>query len=202
MATSEVAIINNALIKLGEETIIARTDQTNRARVMNSVFDATRDLELRKHRWRFAIKRRSMPALAVPPDSDFARAFAVPDDFLRLIEGGDLRQVVDMSDYRSRSSQLYSLENGQILTDLPAPLAIRYIARVTDTSLFDSAFDEALACRLAFTTCKRITDADSAKQVALLDYRTAIKDATLANALEIPAESIADDTWVMARAMV
>lgn len=201
MATSEVSIINSALIKLGEETIIARTDETNRARVMNSRFDQVRDAELRRRRWRFAILRTSLPALSAEPDSDFGRAFQVPNNFIRLIEGGDLRQEVDLSDYRTRSSQLYSLENGKILTDLPAPLAIRYIARITDPALFDAAFAEALASRLAFECCKRITDSDAGKNVAWGDYRAAIREAIAANAIENPAESIADDTWVMARTM-
>jgi hypothetical protein len=200
MSTSDVSICNAALIKLGADPIIALTDDTNRARTIAARYEAVRDAELRRRRWRFTIKRTSLAADADAPDSDFDYAYSVPNDFLRLIEGADIVQVADMSDYRSGGNELYSLENGMILTDLGAPLAIRYIARITDPALFDVAFNEALACRLAFECCEKITQSDSKKQLVWGDYKNSIREATLANALEVCSQSTADDTWVIARA--
>jgi hypothetical protein len=198
---SEVSIINAALTKLAESSIESRNDDSERARVMNSRYDAVRDAELRRRRWKFSISRTSLAALAAAPDSDFERQFQVPNDFLRLIEGGDLVSLPDMSDYRSAESALFQLEGRTILTNLSAPLAIRYIAQIRDTAIFDSCFVEALASRLAFECCKRITGNENEKDSCKEDYRDAIREAVRANALESAPQSQADDTWVMARAM-
>lgn len=197
--TSEVSIGNGALIKLGADTIIALTDDNNRARTLNARYESVRDAELRRRRWRFSIKRTSLAALATTPDSDFAYAYQLPADFLRLIEGGDIVQLADLSDYRSGSSEMYSIENGTILTNLSAPLAIRYIAKITDPTLYDPAFAEAFSARLAFECCEKLTQSDSKKQLAWGDYKNSIKEAIAANAIEVASESVADDTWVMAR---
>lgn len=199
MSTSDVSICNGALIKLGEDTIVALTDETNRARALSVRYEPVRDAEIRRRRWRFSLKRVSLPALTDAPDSDFDFAYQVPEDYLGLVDGGDLRQVADMSDFRTRSSQWWSLENGKILTNLGAPLAIRYKAKITDPTLFDPAFAEALSARLAFECCERITQSDSKKQICWSDYRNAIKEAVAANAIEVPSETIGDDTWVLAR---
>lgn len=198
--TTDVSVCNGALIKLGADTIIALTDDTNRARTLQARYASVRDAELRRRRWRFAIKRTSLPALSSTPDSDFDYEYQLPNDYLRLIPGGDLVNVPDLSDFRSATSLMWSVENGKILTSLGAPLSIRYIAQITDPSLFDSAFAEALSSRLAFECCERITQSDSKKQIAWADYKNAIKEAVTANAIETPSESIGDDTWVIARA--
>lgn len=199
--TSEVSICNRALQKLGADTIQALTDDTNRARALALAYEPVRDAELRRRRWRFAIKRVSLAALSSTPDSDYDYQYQVPNDYLRLIEGGDIAQTADMADYRGGASALYSVEGNKILTNLGAPLAIRYIARITDPALFDVAFAEAFAMRLAFECCERITQSDSKQALCKDAYKEALKEARQANALEVAAESIADDSWVLARAM-
>lgn len=196
---SEVDICNAALAKLGAESILTRNDNNNRARVVNGRYDSVRDAELRRHRWRFAIKRVSLPALAVAPDSDYARQFQLPNDFLRLIEGGDIKSAADLGDFRSTDSSLYSVEGRTLLTSLPAPLSIRYIAQIVDDGIFDAAFREALASRLAYECCKKITGNENEKAGCMDDYRNSIREAIRANALEVAPEQPADDSWVMAR---
>jgi len=199
MSESEVSICNRALFKLGAESIQALNDNTNRARVMNMFYQKVRDAELRRRRWRFSIKRDSLAALATAPISDFQYQYQVPNDFLRLLEGGDIVQLADLSDFRTSSNQLYSLEGRAILTNLGSPLKIRYVARIDDPNTFDTAFAEALASRLAYEGCEKITQSDSKRQLAMADYKTAISEAIKANALELSSESIGDDSWVLAR---
>lgn len=199
MATSDVSICNRALQKLGAQAIVSLDDNNARGRAMALAFEPVRDAELRRHRWRFAIKRVSLPALADAPDSGYTYQYQLPNDFLRLIEGGDIGGQADLSDYRGLSSAAYSVEGRALLTNYGAPLAIRYIARITDASLFDSAFVESLACRLALETCEQITESSQKKSDLLLDYRLSVREAIRANALEVASESIADDTWVLAR---
>jgi hypothetical protein len=198
---SEIQIMNMALIKLGADSITSRTDNKNSARVMNSIYEMVRDAELRRHRWRFAIRRASLAALTDSPlTGPFALQYQLPVDCLRVLAVGDDYPSADLSDYRTQSSSEFSVESQKILTNFPAPLSLRYTARISDTGVFDPAFTEALASRLAMSGCERITNDKPARQLALADYRMAIKEAITANALENPPESFADDTWVIARA--
>jgi hypothetical protein len=196
---SDVSICSRALHKLGAGTITTLDDNNERARVMKQAYEPVRLAELRRHRWRFAIKRTSLPALSDAPDSDYDYAYELPADFLRLIEGGDLASTADLTDYRGGASALYSLEGRQILTHLGAPLAIRYIANITDTALMDAAFIETLSCRLAFECVERITESASKKDELRKDYNQSVKDAIRANAIEGASQSPADAEWVMAR---
>lgn len=199
MPASAVSICQRALHLLGAGTIISLDDNNEKARVMKVAYEPVRDAELRRRRWRFAIKRVSIAALAATPDSDYLYQYQVPGDFLRLIEGADIRQTVDLADYRGGVSQLYSLEGRVILTNLPAPLSIRYLARITDVSLFDPAFCEALSARLAMSCAKRITESSATLADCREAYAFAMREAVQANALENAPESISDDSWIMAR---
>lgn len=199
MPATDVSICNRALQLLGAEAILNLSEDNNKTRALNVAYEPVRDAELHRRRWRFAIKRASLAALTEVPDSDYAVQYQLPVDYIRLVPGGDLRQLADVSDFRSATSALYSVEGQRILTDLSAPLAIRYIARITDTSLYNPSFCEALSARLALECCERIMQSDSKKQLARVAYKDAIREATLANAIEGAPESIADDTWVMAR---
>lgn len=196
---SEVSIANAALLKLGAEPILTLNDNNNRGRVMNARYATVRDAELRRHRWKFSISRSSLVALATAPDSDFAYAFQLPNDFLRLIEGGDIMSFADLSDYRTGETALYSIEGRTILCSLAAPLRIRYIAQIVDTALFDSCFVEALASRLAYECCKKITGNENEKESCWADYRNALTEGKRANALEGAPQQLADDSWVLAR---
>jgi hypothetical protein len=199
MAASEVQIANLALQILGEDRITALTDDFKRAEAMNLAFASVRDSELNKRRWRFSILRMSLPALVSTPDSDYGYEYQLPGDFIRLVEGGDIRSTADLTDYRNGAKLDYSIEGRKILTDLGAPLAIRYIARITDTTQFTPAFDMAFAAALAEQTCERITGSMEKTKLAIVQYRKAIRDAALAQALELPPAPQADDTWIMAR---
>lgn len=196
---SETAICNAALIKLGADVITARTDDLERARALNARYDAVRDAELRRHRWKFSIERADLPALSAAPLGNYARAFQLPADSLRIIQVGEYDIGLDLSDYRSAPTQAFSIEGQKILTDLSAPLHVRYIKRVTDTAFFDAAFAEAFASRLAFECCQKITGSNSMRDFAWSEYRAAVKEAALANALESAPSHPSDDSWVMAR---
>lgn len=197
--TSEVSIANRALTLLGGDTIIALTDDNNRGRTISANYQAIRDAELARRTWRFSIKRASLAALAAKPDSDYGKQFPLPNDFLKLLEGGDLVSGADLTDYRTSSSALWSREGNLVLTDLGSPLHVRYVARITDASLFDAAFAESLAARIADECCERLTQSDSKRQICMAAYKRAIVEATRANALEVPSESQADGEWLMSR---
>lgn len=198
--TSKVAIINRALTKLGATRIVAVTDNTKEAREMAATYDIVLDDELRKNRWSFAIKRAQLAADITAPEFEYSHRFLLPSDFLRVLMVGDLWPGYDPTDYRNGpDGQDWAIESGYILFNDEGPLKLRYIARVADTTLFDSSFVEAFACRLAAETCEAITQSSEKRQMAWQEYQQAINGARRAGAIELPPRQVADDSWVLSR---
>ena len=57
MATSEVQIVNNALVKIGANAIISLTENSEAARAANVIFEQVRDASIRDHIWNFSERR-------------------------------------------------------------------------------------------------------------------------------------------------
>ena len=66
-------------------------------------------------------------------------------------------------------------------------------------ALWDAAFVEAFACRLAVELVQSINKNMQLKQSLKQDYMEALKEAKRTNAIELPPQTIADDSWVLAR---
>ena len=196
---SSVAIGNRALTKVGEARIQSLSDDLEAARVISAAWDILRDDELRAHNWGFAMTRASLAALVSAPDWGFDRQFQLPSDCLRVVQVGEYWPGPSLTDYRGSADLMYRIERGKILTDLSAPLKIRYVARIEDTGSWDSAFVEAFACRLAMEIAERITQSTSKRELAYGEYKRALSMAHRANAIEKPPEPLADDTWILSR---
>lgn len=194
MASSTIDIANRALTKLGEARILSLTDQTNGAIVMNSMFTQVRDAELRRNRWNFALKRVSLIALADSPDWGYQYQYPLPSDFLSLVQVGQyyIRPL-------TRSKGPWHVEANSILTDLGAPLQIKYVMRVDNSGLFDPLFVECFAARLAFEACETLTQSGTKKQAASEEYKTALSEAARCNAIENPPEELPRGTWLDSR---
>jgi hypothetical protein len=199
MAASQIQIINLAIHKLGAGRITALTDGSKPARVMTDIYDLVRQAELRRSRWNFSIARASLGALAAVPAFGFGYAYQLPADYLSLIQAGDTLAAPALSNYVTDDNSQWSIESGQILTDLTAPLRIRYVRNVTDETQFDALFVMALAARLAYEACEEITGANTKKDAAANDYTEALKQAVRANAIERAPVAIADDSWMVGR---
>jgi hypothetical protein len=163
---SQVDIANRALTKLGAARIISFGDDNKQARAVSSMFDIVRDAELRSHIWSFSVRRASLPALVSTPDWGFQNEFQIPSDCLRILMVNDVYGGPSMEDYRNQPVADYSLEGNKILANFPAPLKIRYISRVTDTTQWDSMFVEVLACRLAMEMAEDLTQSNSKRELS------------------------------------
>lgn len=196
---SKVEIANRALTKLGQARITSFSDDSKAARAVSAIWDTLRDAELRARRWSFAIKRDSIAALSSTPSWGFDYEYQLPSDFLALIEIDEGYDVANLNDYIGTPAAPYSIEAGKILTDLEAPLDIRYAYRVTDTAQWDATFVEAFACRLAMELAEDMTQSNSKRQLAFDEYREAIRAAVRANAIERPPVALPDDSWMLSR---
>lgn len=196
---SQVEIANRALTKVGEARILSLSDDVEAARVVSSLWDIVRDAELRSRNWNFSISRTSLAALVAAPDWGFSLQYQLPSDCLRVIQVDEFYPGPSMSDYRNASEAQYQIEGGKILTDLQAPLKIRYVARIEDTGSWDAAFSEVFACRLAVEVCERLTQSNTKRDLAWKEYVEAIRAAVRADAIENPPEPLPDDTWMLSR---
>lgn len=183
---TDADISNLALQKLGTSRITSLLDATPNARAMNAIYTITRDAELRKYAWKFAISRAVLAASAIAPVFGPQNAFNLPTDYLRIILPPQF--ALD-----------WQIESGQILTNDGAPLNIRYVRRVIDPTQFDPAFVEAFACRLGWTACEQVTQSTSKKEGLADQYKQAIADARRANAFEATPIDAVEDSWLVAR---
>jgi hypothetical protein len=190
---SKVSIANRALTKLGEDRILLLTDDNKRARTINQMFDDVLDAELRRYRWTFAITRDSLPALADAPAWGYSYKYPLPSDYLALI------QVNDIYVRAGNSSALWSVEAGNILTNIEAPLKIRYIQRVTNPGLFDPMFSEALACKLAMEACETLTQSETKFSRMAEQYKATVLDAQRQASIENPPDELPQGSWLDAR---
>jgi hypothetical protein len=191
---SEVSIINRALIKLGAGTILLRTDNSAEARAMNAIFEDTRDAELRSHRWKFSIKRTTLSALVASPAWGYTYQYPLPADYLGMVQ---VNEYYVRTGTKQRAP--WSVESNLILTELPAPLQLRYISRVTDTVQFDALFVDALACRLAMEACEILTQSDTKFQRVASMYKQSISEALRVDSIENPPDELPYGTWLGSR---
>ena len=199
MATSDVAIANLALTKIGDLRITALSDNTKPAREINAIYGMLRDKLQRTYNWRFCVKRAALAADVATPVFDYSYQYSIPTDCLRVLQINAYYPAPDLSDLISSGGQEYVIEGGKILTRSSGVLNLRYLARIEDTTRFDSSFDEAFSALIAYNVCEALTQSDAKKNAALRDYRMALMDAVRANAIENPPESLADQTWITVR---
>lgn len=197
---SSVDIANSALTKLGADRILNLSDDQKEAREINAIFTMRRDALLRAYFWSFAMERTQLSALATAPSWGYTTAYQLPSDCLRVVQVNDAWDVPGLADYiGGPDTEPYRIEGRKIVTDLSAPLKLRYVKQVTESGQFDAMFTEAFAIDLAYHACEAITQSSTKKEGLKDDKREAILLAIRANAIELPPQVIGDDSWVLSR---
>ena len=193
--SSQVEIVNNALVEIGEATITSLTQNTKAARVANRVWDNVRREMLTRYRWNFAKGRASLAADSTAPEFGYARQFPVPDDFLALI--GIYDSAEDLRNYTA-TTQAYNMEGRNILSDATV-LYVTYIRDISDTGQFDPLFESALVYKLAMRLAPDLTGgSERLSQISQL-FTDAIKAAKFSNAIQNAPEIIMATEWLDSR---
>lgn len=204
---SKTDVCNRALQQLGAKRISALTDETPSARACNLAYDIIRRSELRKRVWNFAISRASLAADSPAPDWGRQNSFTLPNDFLRLAESypeqltNDINVVGVTVAFTAEFTGMkdWVIEQKKILTNDQSPLQIRYVFDVTDTTLFDPLFSEALSTAMAFEMAEELTQSNTKKTDLAAAYVKKIDEAMLANSIEVAPADPPPDTWLAAR---
>ena len=169
MATM-ITIINAALTKLGQRTITTLSDDARSARLAAKTYESILDDLLRDHPWNFATRRVALTASSTTPAWGYDYYYPLPAGFLRLLD------VYNPSNYP------YEIENLEdvgtvIATDMSSPIYIRYTARITDVSVMDVKFREALAGRFAKEWAEPLTGSESLRKDAAEIYEKVVLEA-------------------------
>lgn len=196
---SDIDIANLALTKLGDVRIASFDDNVKPAREILAVYDLLRDKLQRRYVWRFCVSRENLAADVETPAFDFTSQYTLPSDCLRVLMAGDYYPRITLSDANGSPGQDYRVEGRKILARDSGALPILYLKRITDPTMFDAAFIDAFAAFLAYNLAEPLTQSNTKRDAALLDFNLAIRDAVRANAIENPPEELQDDTWVVAR---
>ena len=181
---SQVDICNIALSNLGDQKITSMTEANARARACNLRFDDTRDAVLRSHPWNCATSRATL-AVSGTPDWVYDNSFALPTDCLRVLEVDD-------------PDEEWKIEGRNIVSN-GSTIKIRYIAQITDTTLFDSTLIQAIALKLGWEIAEQLTGNLDLKRELWQKYQFAMSEARSNDAMEGTPEKIEADEWLLAR---
>ena len=176
MPSDDVEIANEVLTLLGHASITTLTEDTDRARTINRFYTPTLDMALRAHDWNFARMRAVLGRVAATPEFGYSFMYQLPQNPLCLrVLGTNLNQNEAWEIETYQTTDL-SAQYRVILTNA-STLEIKYIARVTSPTLWDSLFADAfvheLARRSAYAITSNATLVESLRQAADLKWRQA-----------------------------
>ena len=162
--TGPVDICNLALDRIGQDSISSILNpQTTNEDICARHYDQTRRKMLRKFIFNFARKAAVLPPnLTAPTRDDFANAFSIPNDFIRLLTLGD--GIVDGGALASRN---FDISGPYIYCDSatafdpvtlnPTGLDIKYIYDAVLVPQFDALFVDVLVLELAKSMAFKFT---------------------------------------------
>jgi hypothetical protein len=200
--SGKTEVINRALVKIGSNTISSPSESTEQARKTNMIFTGLAQAELRRQVWSFAKKRASLGQLLTNVGGDdFGASYALPADCLRLVWLNGSWVFTSIREGGFAGGQpVFAIEGKNLLSNDSGGANIVYISDVSEAvETWDSLFVDAFSCRLAFELAHPITKNLQLRQSIKQDYAAALSEAKRVNAIELPPQSIADDSWVLAR---
>ena len=178
MAITPVDVANMVLAVFDETPIDSLDEDVKAARLLNLHFDLTREAELTKYAWCFAILSASVVGTDTASGSCTLNwAYELPVDCLRplpLTDNGEPDGV--RINYRQEAGLIYS--------DQSSPRIIRYIANLTDPNDWDALFTEVLVGALAVKVAHPLTHKSGMIDVARSVYDRALDAAFAAQAIQ------------------
>ena len=185
---SQVDICNGALNQLGASTIISLTEDSKNARILNKRYEMVRDRVFREHPWNCLIKRTKLAQDAATPAYEYSYQYTLPSDCLRVLKTYEQKDDID-----------FKIENGKLLTDA-GTVYILYVARITDTIIYDTSLVETLSSAIASDICYAITGSTTLCDMMEMKYKEKLKDARFSDATEgMPDELDTDYPFISAR---
>lgn len=159
--TSETAICNIALGRLGSQRILDISENSVEGRACALHYPIIRDELLRAHAWNFAIERATLTALAEGPAFGWSKQYQLPGDCLRVLQLNGWEET--------HEPRMFDIEGRFLLTD-ESEAQIRYIRQETDVGKYDALFVSAIACKLAAAVAKDVTGSSTMAAEQLTEF--------------------------------
>lgn len=194
MAT-EVGIVNSALTKIGEKKITTLIEGSPSANAAADQYVNLRDDLLRQHSWNFATMRVKLVQSATVPVSVFDFQYAVPADFIRVIEIHDNESGWGRVRYQIESDDA----DGTVIRSSATELWLRYVSKVTDPNRMPPDFREALAFMLARDLALAIAQSNALHEQMDRQFRSALRRARAADGIEDFPPELPHGSWVDVR---
>ena len=182
---SETSICNLALQRLGAQPIVSLTQNAQNAKECARAYDHIRDAEICKYRWNFAIKRVVLAPDSDAPGFDYDYQFTLPTDCIRPLP--------------SNKDTDWLSEGRKILTNAGNTLYLRYLARITDTNLFNPQFNIVLSLAIAKQLNGKVTQSNVKQADLNQEYKDEVSIARAVNAIETISDEPAPDSWETSR---
>lgn len=148
MALSKIDICNQALLKVGADTIASLDTSTSdteaeirSAKLCNVFFDQAIEEVVRIYGWNCCIKRAIPSKLTDAPTFEFDFAFQLPNDCIRVLNVYDTKEAYD-------DRVKYVIEGRTILCD-QNEIYLKYTHVPTDVSTLDPLTTQVLILKLA-----------------------------------------------------
>lgn len=195
---SQIQIAGWTATLLGETRPSDLSDSTALAEGITEFWDMVRDTLIAQAAWHDFIERVSLAADADAPVWGFDYQYSFNGNVVRPLQIGPYNVGVDLSDYRNADLAEYRIEQRKILTNMGAPLDVKWLINSVDVGLWQPCFAKLMAADLAENLNPRITESDAgAQRLAQWRFR-AWSEANVANAIEDPPDPHADSEWIAA----
>jgi len=182
---SFVEIASNALRLLGDDPITSFSDDTERARLVNAIYEEMRDEVTRAAVWNCCKSRQVLASLSETPAFGWAYYHQLPADCLRVVDvlSGDTR--ID-----------HTIEGRRLMTDVSSVNLI-FLQRVTDPNEFDVLFISAYTARIAAELALPVSGSNTVATAMWTAYDKKITEARTIDSQEgtpanLDAQSIMD----------
>lgn len=184
--SSIVDICNRALIRAGAKGKISTlTEDTPNATLCNILYDPIRKSLLRKHYWNFALEQVELAQLSDAPTFEFDYAYQLPSNCLRVIK---------LYDY----SGPWKIIGDKVYTNDTQALLV-YLKDFTDTSKFDSLFEECLMLKIAYEICLKLNENDRRAGELKQEFEKSYREAKQVDGMEDYPDQWSDGTWLDSR---
>lgn len=176
---SVVDICNSALNALGASTIISLTENSKNARLCNQRYEPVRDAVFRSHPWNCLQKRVELAKDTTAPVFEFSNAYTLPADSLRILKS---------ENSNLSNNEKFRIEGKKLLTNEDT-IKILYVAKITDTTQYDTSLIETLSAKLAAELCYPITQSSTLMDRMFALYESKLKEARFNDATEGTADN-------------
>ena len=189
MAVAPIDIANAALAKLGAELLTSLSEDNDRAVLFNALYERVRDATLEAFPWPFAVKRTTLAQSASTPTFDWAHAYPLPPDCLK----------VERTDDDDSPWTVETIDGTEMLFSDRATMKIKYIFKVADTAKFSPTYAESLIEHMASEMALGITGKGDLKKLHYELYMGKIKEARTRASQQKSPEVVGPDDLITHR---